>query len=470
MRRPAPAPVHTAVCVAALGCVGALSLSALPAAADVLGPVTSATSLSWSGGTGTSYADGQANGGTARLTWSFGTGRGTVTAAAPSSALVVRARGDQCGGAPNLSVVVDGRTVGRQSVGATGWTDYRFPGDFAAGGRTVALTFDNDYVGPGCDRNLRLDTVAFSAGTAAAPAPAPAPPPPTSGNPLAGATFYADPQSNAARTAASLRGSDPAGATLFDKIASQGAAEWIGDWYPADQVTDVVAGKVSAAGSAVPTLVLYATPLRDCGSYSAGGLPDTAAYGRWVRAVAAGIGDRRTVVVVEPDALGHVDCLTAAQRDARYAMLRDAVEVLRAQPGALVYLDAGNSTWEPVAEMASRLRAAGVARARGFALNVANFNPTGNEITYGNALVASLGGGGFVIDTSRNGRGPASTWCNPSGQGLGARPTSATGAANADAFLWVKRVGESDGTCNGGPPAGTWWPEYARGLAERAAW
>jgi len=32
----------------------------------------------------------------------------------------------------------------------------------------------------------------------------------------------------------------------------------------------------------------------------------------------------------------------------------------------------------------------------------------------------------------------------------------------------IKRPGESDGTCNGGPSAGTFWPEYALGLASRA--
>jgi endoglucanase len=39
-----------------------------------------------------------------------------------------------------------------------------------------------------------------------------------------------------------------------------------------------------------------------------------------------------------------------------------------------------------------------------------------------------------------------------------------------DGLLWIKAPGESDGSCNGGPSAGTWWPEYALGLAERAAW
>ena len=42
-----------------------------------------------------------------------------------------------------------------------------------------------------------------------------------------------------------------------------------------------------------------------------------------------------------------------------------------AEPGAVVYLDAGNSTWKPVAEMASLLRSAGIERARGFALDLA---------------------------------------------------------------------------------------------------
>jgi endoglucanase len=76
-----------------------------------------------------------------------------------------------------------------------------------------------------------------------------------------------------------------------------------------------------------------------------------------------------------------------------------------------------------------------------------------------------------VIDTSRNGKGPApeNAWCNPAGRGLGADPTGSTGNSLDDAYLWVKQPGASDGTCNGGPAAGQWWPEYALGLAERAA-
>ena len=43
------------------------------------------------------------------------------------------------------------------------------------------------------------------------------------------------------------------------------------------------------------------------------------------------------------------------------------------------------------------------------------------------------------------------------------RPTAQTGDPLVDALLWIKRPGESDGACNGGPPAGTWWPEDALG-------
>src|SRR5439155_100801 len=127
-------------------------------------------------------------------------------------------------------------------------------------------------------------------------------------------------------------------------------------------------------------------------------------------------------------------------------------------------LAAGNAAWQPAGVMAARLRSAGIGAARGFALNVSNFRSTADSEAYGLAVSAALGGGvPFVIDTSRNGAGPApgNVWCNPPGRGLGTPPTTDTGRPLVDAYLWVKAPGESDGACNGGPPAGTWWPEYA---------
>jgi endoglucanase len=130
----------------------------------------------------------------------------------------------------------------------------------------------------------------------------------------------------------------------------------------------------------------------------------------------------------------------------------------------------------------------------------------------------------YLIDTSRNGQGPntmgtyadapydqpasvistlaSGNWCNPTGAGLGLRPTANTGVPLLDAYLWVKTPGESDGQCDaaGGvrawdytaytqpgwpadataqnlfdplwgiddPPAGTWFPQQALQLVQNA--
>ncbi|MBO0916302.1 glycoside hydrolase family 6 protein, partial [Streptomyces laculatispora] len=69
-----------------------------------------------------------------------------------------------------------------------------------------------------------------------------------------------------------------------------------------------------------------------------------------------------------------------------------------------------------------------------------------------------------VIDTSRNGNGApkAGQWCDPEGRALGTAPTTDTGQARIDAYLWVKLPGESDG-CKGA--AGSFSPAYAYQLA-----
>lgn len=297
-------------------------------------------------------------------------------------------------------------------------------------------------------------------------------PVPVSGDPLAGVRWYIDPDSPAARQVQAWKSSDPADAAEIAKIAGQPEADWFGDW--SGDITSAVGARVATirAAGAMPVLVAYDIPLRDCGSFSSGGAPSAAAYERWIRGFALGIGSSPAAVILEPDALAGLDCLSSADQATRLALLRDAVSVLVAHHGVLVYLDAGNSAWHPASVIADRLRAAGVATAQGFSLNVSNFLDTGSEVGYGDAVSALVGGRHFIVDTSRNGLGPAAgdPWCNPSGRALGPRPTASTGHALADAYLWVKRPGESDGTCNGGPAAGTWWASYALGLAQRAAY
>jgi endoglucanase len=264
----------------------------------------------------------------------------------------------------------------------------------------------------------------------------------------------------------------PADAAVMDKIAAQPQAAWFGDWN--DNVRADVAAEVRAAARAhaVPVLVAYDIPHRDCGGHSAGGARSARAYRRWIRDFATGLGRARAAVVLEPDALPGLDCLESSDRRRRLHLLSDAVKTLRADPNAAIYLDAGHSAWQPVGVIASRLLAAGVAHTRGFSLNVSNFGTTRRELAYGARISARTKRKPFVIDTSRNGAAPTpdDQWCNPPGRALGRRPTARTGNRLVDAYLWVKTPGESDGECNGGPPAGVWWPEYALGLARRAAW
>lgn len=289
-------------------------------------------------------------------------------------------------------------------------------------------------------------------------------------NPFAGANLWVDPDSNARRQANEWREHRPADAEAMMEIARRSQADWFGEWSnPIRRSIDAQVTRITRAG-ALPVLVAYNIPKRDCFGYSGGGARSVAAYRKWVRRLARGIGKRRAAVILEPDALAGIDCLRRRDRRTRLRLLRFAVRILAARTRAGTYIDAGHSGWQPAAVIRRRLQRAGVRRARGFALNVSNFRFTGTEAAYGREVGRGLGRRHFVVDVSRNGAGPApgDEWCNPPGRALGGPPATQPGRRLVDALLWIKRPGESDGACNGGPRAGAWWPEYALGLARRS--
>lgn len=289
------------------------------------------------------------------------------------------------------------------------------------------------------------------------------------GNPLAGAKLWVDPESLAALRANAIRAQEPANAAILDKIAQQPQALWLGEWNSnIYRTVQHVVGKAKAEG-AMPVFIAYNLPHRDCGQHSAGGLKGKDDYRQWIRKIHAGIGQDAAVVVLEPDALGLLDkCLSNEQQEERLFLLRDAVRVLRQNPKTVVYLDAGHSRWAPADVMAERLKKAGIDEAHGFALNTSNYGFTEENIEYGKKVSELVGGAPFVIDTSRNGAGPApnNEWCNPPGRKIGKPPTTETGDPLIDGYLWLKRPGESDGECNGGPKAGVFWLEMALSQAQ----
>jgi endoglucanase len=262
---------------------------------------------------------------------------------------------------------------------------------------------------------------------------------------------------------------DPRTALIEERIANTPTATWLSNYEP-ETVTAEVSAITSAAEAAgqVPVLVSYMIPNRDCGGASAGGAPDFASYLSWAEGFAAGLGTGPVAVILEPDSIALTTCLDEAGIAERFGALAQAADTIHAaNPQAQVYFDAGHSAWHDPATIAGLLRQAGVLESGdGIYSNASNYNTTANEVPFTEAVLAELGDPELraVIDTSRNGAGPApdEQWCDPPGRLVGDTPTVNTGSEQVDAFLWIKRPGELDG-CDGA--AGSFSPDKAYELA-----
>ena len=166
------------------------------------------------------------------------------------------------------------------------------------------------------------------------------------------------------------------------------------------QVSQIMA-QAGAAG-AVPVFVIDNIPGGYCAQSTTPHAQVDASYKAWFSAMATGIGGGRAVVLLDPSSLGLMpgDCLSSDHAlDAtnypftnaeRVADITFAVSTLEAHPEVRVYLDATNSSWEPVGEAAQRLVEAGVQRAQGFFVNVSAYNYTQNEVQYGTWISACI--------------------------------------------------------------------------------
>ncbi|MBO4210168.1 endoglucanase, partial [Micromonospora echinofusca] len=284
----------------------------------------------------------------------------------------------------------------------------------------------------------------------------------------ADSAFYVDPQTSAARWVAANPG-DSRAAVIRDRIASVPQARWFTTTNTSTvrAEVDALVGAAAAAGR-IPILVVYNIPNRDCSGASGGGAPDHNTYRQWVDQVAAGLAGRPATIVLEPDVLPLMtSCQNAGQQAETRASMAYAGKKLKAGSAqARVYFDAGHSAWLAPAEIAARLNGADIANsADGISVNVSNYRTTAEAVPYAKAVIAATGVSRLkaVIDTSRNGNGPAgSEWCDPAGRAIGTPSTTATGDAAIDAYLWVKLPGESDGCI---APAGQFVPQRAYDLA-----
>ncbi|KUM57711.1 hypothetical protein ACN42_g9452 [Penicillium freii] len=353
-------------------------------------------------------------------------------------------------------------------------------------------------------------------------------------NPFSGHQLYVNPfyaSEVSASALPSMTGAAKAAASAAAKVPS---FYWLDTADKVPQMGKFLAdiraqNKAGASPPIAGQFVVYDLPDRDCaalasnGEYSIanGGVAKYKAYIDAIRKVLVEYSDVQTILVVEPDSLANLvtnmDVSKCAGAHDAYLECTDYAVTQLNLANVAMYLDAGHAGWlgwpanlPPAAELYAKVynTAKKPASLRGLATNVANYNGWSlttcpsytsgddncDEKKYINALAPLLKSAGwdahFITDTARNGVQPTSQnawgdWCNLKGTGFGVRPTTDTGDALADAFVWVKPGGESDGTSDSSaarfdahcgysdalqpaPEAGTWFQAYFAQLVENA--
>ncbi len=318
---------------------------------------------------------------------------------------------------------------------------------------------------------------------------------PVSDNPLEGVRWYVDKESPAYQSWRHLmRTGQTRKADLVWKIAREPRNMWLGS-FTRPRFAFKLRRLLDAAASegAVPLFTVLRAESTQCSTtYQGGGPAEDRRTRKWYDGLARVIGSSRAVIAFEPDSLGTVDCHAPSRRDDRLRLLRYGVTALSQLPNTTVYIEATASDWEPAHRVARKLRAVGIARARGFMLNATHYDWTRENIRYGLEVSRLTGGKHFVINTAENGRGPVhvrqsngrrlTVWCNPGLRGLGPPPTTDTSHPKVDAYLWINRPGYAQ-SCQGrnigwylpralsyaryatsweAPPAGTKFGHYKR--------
>lgn len=179
-------------------------------------------------------------------------------------------------------------------------------------------------------------------------------------------------------------------------------------------------------------------------------------YKRWIQEFAAGIGDSRVILLLQPD-MPFTICLPhRSQIDLQ--LIKWTVQQFGALTHTTVYIDSGASDWLTPSQSASMLKRAGVAGARGFALNLTHYDSTARSVAYGKQVVSLLAKQGvkgvhFTVSTAMNGR-PFKSYehrrtfqlgieCKSKSDHacvtLGQKPTTNTSTPLCDGYLWFGR-------------------------------
>jgi cellulose 1,4-beta-cellobiosidase len=350
-------------------------------------------------------------------------------------------------------------------------------------------------------------------------------------NPFKGSAFFLNPEYTANVEATAKN--HPEEADKIRKVATYPTAVWLDAIKSVENLQGWLdEAKKQQDASGKPTLtvvVVYDLPNRDCSAEASAGELKVSENGEerykkeFIDPITAQFkahAKQPIVVILEPDSLGNLATNMSLPmcKEARPAYKNGIVYAIKnfALPNVSVYLDAAHSGWLGWDDNRTKIArifkdvlndAGGPDMIRGFALNTANYthlsnrdgavleptNPCPNELTYAKTLGKTLEmygfkNHGYIIDTSRNGKGNIrakwGSWCNVHGAGLGERPRVEP-EPGIDAYFWIKPPGESDGVADpkqprfdpmcggpdaakGAPQAGKWFESYFLDLVHNA--
>mmetsp|Transcript_79183 Transcript_79183/g.223911 ORF Transcript_79183/g.223911 Transcript_79183/m.223911 type:complete len:500 (+) Transcript_79183:53-1552(+) len=381
----------------------------------------------------------------------------------------------------------------------------------------------------------------------------------TSSNPFAGKVFYKNPANQMSYDGSIATSSGIVKENLI-RMRDVPSAYWIDSKAKirgtgVRKLEGILADAASKQPTEMVTFIWYDLPNRDCHAKASNGeicckyLPDGRCDYTWQTECSTGLKEYKETyadpfvevlqeyagrvpiaVVIEPDSLpnlatnqGDPRC-GAATRHAYTEGISYAVgQITTRAPEVAVYLDAAHGGWlgwqNNLVTFLEMLKTMGLPfhKMRGFATNVANYQPLGalcphqpdpgsghrngyclngrhqaelccadpcglardwsagnNELNYAQELSvaarAVLGmDAHMIIDTGRNGQTSMRTacrhWCNIRGAGAGVASTASTAApAIVDAYFWLKTPGECDG-CTEELPSGGLCPRFDQDCA-----
>ncbi|GIG53944.1 glycoside hydrolase family 6 protein [Demequina activiva] len=268
------------------------------------------------------------------------------------------------------------------------------------------------------------------------------------------------------------------------RITGTAQARWIGSWSTNDAISNYAHQVYTAAAAADRIGLIAYYGMRDYTCEEAASDPELADFyaerSRVLVEELPGSG-AQAWIVLEP---ALVASLGSCEGDPRGAWVADAAATF-ADAGAAVYLDAG--VVDDPAAIAASLASLDLESVAGIAVGTNGYRAVSEQLAAGEAVLAALADAGVDVDAPRSGPDPgepglglivdtsrsavpveAPEPCNPPEAGIGV-PPRLVGAGALDAYVWIKRVGESDGACNGGPTRGQFSQALALQLARNGS-